>query len=138
MPKHSGSANRAACLITAASTAFALAAPPDSPGGPVGIADGDAHRTPQLTHSALNESGTAVKGDHIADPRTGASPVRSTRAWALAPTAARADALSTAFFVMREPEIAAFCRAHTEIGAATTAADGRITGFGRLAEFVES
>jgi thiamine biosynthesis lipoprotein ApbE len=41
--------------------------------------------------------------------------------WALAPTAAQADALSTAFFVMNEAEIAALCDAHPQLGAALAA-----------------
>ena len=42
---------------------------------------------------------------HIFDPRTGAPALRLTRAWALAPTAAVSDALSTAGMVLAAPEI---------------------------------
>ena len=65
-------------------------------------------------------SGLAVKGSHLRDPRTGGTAARATRVWALADSAAVSDALSTAFFVMSDTEIAAFCAAHPEAGAAIT------------------
>ncbi len=53
---------------------------------------------------------------HILDPRTGwpAEGVLSTTV--VAPTAALADALSTAFYVMGPAPAAAYCQAHPEIG----------------------
>ena len=39
------------------------------------------------------------------------------RAWAIAPTAAEADALSTAFMVMSEEEVRDYCRRHPEVSA---------------------
>jgi thiamine biosynthesis lipoprotein len=81
----------------------------------------------------LSGSGTAVKGSHLIDPRTGKTATRTQRTWALAPTAAQADALSTAFFLMTEPEVAALCTAHAAIGAALTREDGSLATFGPLA-----
>jgi len=104
----------AACLISGGSTALALAPPEDDAGWPVGLSD----HTLGLANAALSASGTAVKGAHLIDPRTGNPPGRKTRVWALAPTAALADALSTAFFVWSDSEVTAFCEAHTKIGAA--------------------
>lgn len=80
----------------------------DSPTGPVRLVD-----------AALSGSGFDVKGAHIIDPRTG-RPVEPTPgnefAWARAPGAALADALSTAFTIMRRDEIEALCGAEPEIG----------------------
>lgn len=74
-----------------------------------------------------------MKGAHLLDPRTGAAAPRRDRVWALAPNAAVADALSTAFFVMTDPEITAFCAAHPEIGAAFHVTAGRLAVLGPLA-----
>jgi thiamine biosynthesis lipoprotein len=70
-----------------------------------------------LRNEALSGSGTEVKGGHIIDPRTG-RPARGHRAaWATHPSAAAADALSTAFMVMRTAEVARFCARHPETWA---------------------
>jgi len=122
----------AALLNSGGSTALALDPPDRERGWRVGLGDGAAHRTRPLVHAALSGSGTAVKGLHLADPRTGAPAARTTRAWALAPTAALADALSTAFFVFDDDEVAAFCAAHPEIGAALTGARGQLVLHGAL------
>jgi len=121
------------CLNSGGSTVLALEPPPAEAGWPVGIGDGTAARVLLLHHTALSGSGVAVKGTHITNPRTGADAIRTTRTWAMAASAAMADALSTAFFVMGEPEIASFCAAHPEIGAATTTPDGLSKGYGSLA-----
>jgi thiamine biosynthesis lipoprotein len=73
---------------------------------------------------ALSASGTAVKGNHIIDPRTGRPVQDRLRAWAGAPTAALADALSTAFMVMTEAEIRECCGRHAEVSAATSSPGG--------------
>ena len=69
-------------------------------------------------------SGSGIAGDpHIMDPRK-ARPVEGRLgAWSLAPTAALADALSTAFLVMSADEIAVYCRQHPDC-AALRANDG--------------
>ncbi len=70
-----------------------------------------------LRDRALSGSGIAVKGEHIVDPRTG-RPARGARAaWASHPSAAAADALSTAFMVMAADESAALCGRHPEVWA---------------------
>jgi FAD:protein FMN transferase len=58
-----------------------------------------------LTHTSLSGSGTAVKGNHILDPRTGNPASRQNRTWALADSAAESDALSTACMVLSEREM---------------------------------
>ena len=54
---------------------------------------------------------------HILDPRTGWPVQGMLSVTVTAPTAAEADALSTAFYVMGQAAAAAYCREHLEIGA---------------------
>ncbi len=70
-----------------------------------------------LRDRALSGSGTEVKGGHIVDPRTG-RPARGARAaWASHPSAAAADALSTAFMIMTGSGVSALCGRHPEVWA---------------------
>ncbi len=103
-------------------------------GWPAALGEGIGYREVPLLGTSLSGSGTAVKGAHLVNPRTGAKVTRNGRVWALAPTAAQADALSTAFFVMETAEIAAFSAEHPAIGAAVAQADETLATFGRLAE----
>jgi thiamine biosynthesis lipoprotein len=121
-----------ACLQSGGSTALVLAPPAGHIGWAIGIGEGPTHRALTLSEAALSGSGLAVKGEHLLDPRTGKPARRSERAWALAPNAAVSDALSTAFFVWTDREVAAFCNAHPEIGAAVTTADNRLEFYGAL------
>jgi thiamine biosynthesis lipoprotein len=122
-----------ACLNAGGSSALPIgAAARGEQGWPIGLGEGPHHRTIRISEASLSGSGTAVKGEHLIDPRTGRPAGRSTRAWALAPTAAEADALSTAFFVMAEDDVAALCAAHPQIGAALTAGDGSLRLYGAL------
>ena len=54
---------------------------------------------------------------HILDPRSGWPVEHSLSVTALAPTAAMADALSTAFYVLGPDETGQYCQQHPEIGA---------------------
>lgn len=109
-----------ACLQGGGSSVLALGAPPDAPGWSANVGDREVH----LTGRAVSGSGIAVQGEHIADPRTFASAIRQRRVWALASTAAASDAISTAFFVMSDDEVRAFCRAHPDYTAVLARADG--------------
>ncbi|MEI6891397.1 MAG: FAD:protein FMN transferase, partial [Pontiella sp.] len=71
----------------------------------------------QLENEALSGSGTEVKGDHIINPKTGKAAQRHLAAWAVHPSAATSDALSTAFMMMEPTKIAALCRKNPEITA---------------------
>jgi thiamine biosynthesis lipoprotein len=122
-----------ACLNSGGSTALALDPPPGAAGWAVGLGDGASRRELRLRRGALSGSGVAVKGRHLVDPRTGLPARRTLRAWAHAPTGALADALSTAFFVMADPQVAEFCAEHAEAGAALTRADGGLSLHGTLA-----
>jgi len=121
-----------ACLNSGGSTALALGPPPSAAGWPVGLGEGGGRRELPLAHAALSGSGLAVKGSHLVDPRTGRPAARTLRAWAFAPEAAVADALSTAFFVMADEEVAAFCEAHAGIGAALMRPGGGLELHGAL------
>lgn len=123
-----------ACLHSGGSTMLALAPPPGQSAWPITLA---ATHSVQLTAAALSGSGTAVKGAHLIDPRVGRAASRTTRVWALADSAAISDALSTAFFVMSDTEIAAFCMAHPEIGAAIATPRG-LLAYGSLHAKLES
>jgi thiamine biosynthesis lipoprotein len=123
-----------ATLNAGGSSVLALdAPPPDSRSGwEVGLGEGRGYRTIPLLSASLSGSGTAVKGSHLIDPRTGEPAPRTTRVWALSPTAAQADALSTAFFVMNEAEIAALCADHPSVGAGIAGVDEELIVHGAL------
>ncbi len=95
------------------STLMALgAAPGAAPGAAgwcVGVRDpADARRElrrVRLRDEALSGSGRAMHGDHIFDARRGAAVTDVSAAWAIAPSAAVSDALSTAIMSMRGEEI---------------------------------
>lgn len=116
----------AVCLQSGGSTVLALGAPPAAAGWVVTVAD----RELVLVDRSASGSGLAVQGEHIADPRNRTTARRTRRAWAFAATAAASDALSTAFFVMSDAEVAAFCAAHPEFGGAVQLADGAVASFG--------
>jgi FAD:protein FMN transferase len=129
----------AACLNAGGSSLLAVGSPsPTETGWTVGLGEGEGYRTIPLTGASLSGSGTAVKGAHLIDPRTGEPAGRTSRVWALAPTAAQADALSTAFFLMLEADIAALCAAHPQIGAALTGAGEELIVHGALREILTS
>jgi thiamine biosynthesis lipoprotein len=122
-----------ACLNAGGSSILALgSSAPAERGWPVGVGEARSHRTIPLLDASLSASGTAVKGAHLIDPLTGQPATRTTRTWALAPTAAQADALSTAFFLMNEDAIAALCAAHPQIGAARVAPEEELIVHGAL------
>jgi len=78
-----------------------------------------------LRHRALATSGAGTqyfhhegkRYGHLIDPRTGRPAERVFSTTVLAPTAAEADALATAFYVMGPQAAAAFCRNRPELAA---------------------
>ncbi|MHC4266182.1 MAG: FAD:protein FMN transferase [Planctomycetota bacterium] len=94
------------------STILALNPPDGKKGWPVNISN--PKKTPEtlarldLENCSLSISGL-LKGQHIIDPRTGMPIHAKIAAWALAETAAKTDALSTAFVVMKHQEIEKYC-----------------------------
>jgi thiamine biosynthesis lipoprotein len=102
------------------SSVLALDAPTDTKGWPLTLSNPDNRKQilarPLLRSRALSGSGLQ-KGRHIIDPRT-AQPVKGKcAAWASAPDAATADALSTAFMVMGPDEIRQYCSRHPDVSA---------------------
>jgi FAD:protein FMN transferase len=60
---------------------------------------------------------------HILDPRSGWPAEGVASATVVAPTAAQADALATAFFILGVDGTSAYCQAHPEVGALLLPAD---------------
>ena len=95
-----------------------------------------------LGHRAISGSGLE-KGGHIIDPRT-AQPVRGTlAAWACAPDATTADALSTAFMVMSPEEVRQYSMKHGEMPAMVMreakdmkTSPGQVLRFGRWDDII--
>lgn len=101
-----------------ASSVSALGAPPGTEGWPLTLSRPGPEQQIlariYLHDRALGGSGRQ-KGRHIIDPRT-ANPVEGrVAAWALTPTAATADALSTAFMVMTPEAVDRYCLDHPEV-----------------------
>jgi len=109
---------------------------PNSWGWPVGVGGGwpcpDTPRSVLLSGRALSGSGTEVKGSHILDPRTGNPAKGHIAAWASHPSAAIADALSTAFMVMDTQEVEAYCSRHSDAWALVVKDYGNCRVFGRV------
>jgi FAD:protein FMN transferase len=101
------------------------------PGWTVAIADGrrpDARLgTIVLSDQALSTSGIGRQSftidgrryGHIIDPRSGAPSDACVQSSVVAPSAAVSEALSTAFFVMHEPHVRAYCAERPAIGRVT-------------------
>jgi len=87
-------------LIAGGSTILAMEPPALEQGWPIQFGSGKNSRQMNLRQCSFSGSGLAVKGEHIFDPRSGNPVAALKRAWALAPTAALSDALSTAFMIL--------------------------------------
>jgi len=100
-----------ALLSAGESTIFALGIPPLSEEGvEAGWKVGAGGQSLYLENTALSGSGFEQQGDHIMNPRSGKPLlVEDRHAWAVAPSAAMADALSTAFLMMKRLEIQELC-----------------------------
>ena len=74
--------------------------------------------TINLQNNSLSGSGFSERGEHIIDPRKHCRvPASKMNSWSIAPYAALADALSTAFLIMEEKEIEDFCIKHDGVKA---------------------
>ena len=109
---------------------MAIGTPPGDPHGwPVGIKHpGDpagGWRSSACANRAMATSGATYqhfdyndrKLGHLLDPRTGRPAEGVALATAFAPTAAEADALATAFYVLGVELARAYCDAHPDVGA---------------------
>jgi len=121
---------RSAFMQGGRSSIKGVGAPPrDARGWQVVLADPEDDRRPLarlwLRDRAIGTSGDAYQffvagGDrygHILDPRTGRPPCRLASASAICHSAAQADALSTAFYVMGVDGTRDFLRRHPDVGA---------------------
>jgi len=104
-------------LWASTSTVLARGRSLHAPGQPVWIGPELARRSVSLDNAAISASGVSVQGFHIIDPRTGQPATHRTRCWVKAPTAAESDALSTAFMVMSDADVATYCREHPHVFA---------------------
>lgn len=124
-----------AFLSGGTSTVLAIGPPAPDDGWRLAVRepDGEADDTESiyLRNRAFSGSGTAVKGRHIVDPRTGRPPTGTTNAWAAAASAALSDALSTAFMVMTPEKVARYCRKHPDVGAMLLTDDRKLLCFGK-------
>ena len=76
------------------------------------------HTLARVQLAGVSVSGSGVeKGRHTIDPRTGAPAQGKIAAWSIAPDAARADAISTAFMVMTPDEVRGYCMDHPRVRA---------------------
>lgn len=102
------------------SSVLALDPPQGTAGWPVTLSDPrDRRRTlARVALAGASVSGSGVeKGRHIIDPRTGQPAEGKSATWSLAPDAARADALSTAFMIMTPDEVKGYCADHPQVRA---------------------
>jgi thiamine biosynthesis lipoprotein len=102
------------------SSVLALDAPQGMAGWPVTLSHPKdrRHTLARVELAGFSVSGSGVeKGRHIIDPRTGAPAEARIATWSLAPEAARADALSTAFMVMTPDEVKDYCADHPKVRA---------------------
>ncbi|MEW6199948.1 MAG: FAD:protein FMN transferase [Planctomycetota bacterium] len=83
--------------------------PSPNPSSPQRVARGDLEGR-GVGASALSGSGQHLHGGHIVNPRRGEMAGAVQAAWAVAPSAALADGLSTAFMILSTGEIESVCR----------------------------
>ena len=126
----------AALLHGGMSTVLALGCRPGRPGWRLALRDPSNAKAPPLgwvtlTDRALSGSSTVHKR-HIIDPRTGEAVPAGRAAWAVADSAAAADALSTAFCVMENHAVERYAQDHREVTAILAV---REAGRWRLVEF---
>jgi len=102
-----------ALLNAGTSTVLGIGSMPDNDGW---LVRAGAPEPFALRDEAVSGTGFQIKGAHVIDPRTAKLvDMRRIIRWAVAPNAALADALSTAFMVMNRKEITAFCRHYPEV-----------------------
>lgn len=127
------------------SSVLAIGGPPATKGWPVTLSSPGNRRESlaclYLRDRALGGSGLQ-KGRHIIDPHT-AQPVEGrSAAWVFGPTAAIADALSTAFMVMAPEQVGQYCLSHSDIlamivleGCGEGAGTERVLRYGRWKDY---
>jgi len=116
-----------ALVHSGCSSVLAIGSPPETDGWPVTLSNPD-NRKEKLASLCLQNravSGSGLqKGWHIIDPRTARPVEGKVAAWACAPDAASADALSTAFMVMSPKQVSQYCSTHPDTLAMMVTKDG--------------
>ncbi|MCH7721319.1 MAG: FAD:protein FMN transferase [Planctomycetes bacterium] len=109
----------AAIVHSGQSTLYALGGAPHQSHWTVSVRNPYEHLSSlgyvRMRDQALSGSGMTLHGPHIVDPRTGQPAQGTSGAWALATSAALADALSTAFMVMSGAEMDAYFELHPDV-----------------------
>ena len=117
------------------SSVLALDPPQGMAGWPVTLSDPkDRRRTlarVQLAGASVSGSGVE-KGRHIIDPRTGEPAEGKSATWSIAPDAARADALSTAFMIITPDEVKDHCAGHPQVRALLITQGREAESIGRI------
>ncbi|PYV13324.1 MAG: FAD:protein FMN transferase [Acidobacteria bacterium] len=93
-----------------------------------------------MSTSGVSEQSFAAGGrryGHILDPRTGAPAPNAGLVSVVAPEAARAEALSTSFFVMAPEEVRRYCEAHPEVASIVVGGPAQERDHGSPAEPVK-
>jgi thiamine biosynthesis lipoprotein len=94
----------------------------------------------RLKDCALGTSGATIqffevagrRFGHVLDPRTGWPTEGQASVSVIAPTAAVADALSTAFFILGPQKASEYCRRHPEVGVIVVSNEGHLVGTDRV------
>jgi FAD:protein FMN transferase len=99
-------------LLMSSGSSILAGNPPEGIGGwAVRLGDKEDVGEVSLCNQALGTSGFSMRGAHIVDPITGMPSSRYERSWALADSAAEADALSTSWMNMDWDAIVRCCEA---------------------------
>jgi FAD:protein FMN transferase len=106
-----------ALLSAGGSSVLALDGPDAGTPWTIGLGEAASTHAVALENRAAGSSGRAVQGEHIIDPVTGEPAGGYFRTWAVAPTAAEADAFSTAWMILPLDAIADVCRRRPDVGA---------------------
>jgi len=133
-----------ALISGGSSTVLALKGPDDIKGWPVTLGNPLNRKETlgrfYLQSRALSGSGLR-KGEHIIDPRSGRPVKEKAGAWACTREAAKSDALSTTFMVMKPKEVEQYCSKHPDVlgmivieGEDKDSQGGKIMRFGRWEE----
>jgi thiamine biosynthesis lipoprotein len=96
-------------LMSSGSSILAGDSPVGSEGWAVRLGENGEMGEVSLTRKALGTSGFSMRGAHILNPSTGIPSSRYERSWAIAATAAEADALSTSWMNMEWDSIVRCC-----------------------------
>ena len=93
--------------------------------------------TSAITHQHFRHAGRKL--GHLLDPRTAWPAEGVLSATVTAPTAAEADALATAFFILGDERARVYCEAHPDIGAVliTESQPGRLQVMGQAKREVD-